>query len=44
MEQAFAAGNFEAGALRGIEGVSRLIAQHFPATDRDELPNQAVLI
>ena len=44
MEQAFAAGHFEAGALRGIEGVSRLVAQHFPAADRDELPNQAVIL
>ena len=44
MEQAFAAGHFESGALRGIEGVSRLVAQHFPAADRDELPNRPVML
>lgn len=46
MEQAFADGEFERGALLGIEGVSAEIAQHFPpnAADRDELENRPVIL
>ena len=41
MEEAFAVGNFERGAVAGVEAVGRLLAAHFPAgkDDIDELPN-----
>ncbi|CAD5378632.1 TLP18.3, Psb32 and MOLO-1 founding protein of phosphatase [Pseudomonas sp. OF001] len=46
MEQAFRLGRFEEGALEGIRAVTRLMAQHFPATagGRNELPDQPVLL
>lgn len=46
MEQAFASGDFERGAVRGIEHVSAEIARHFPpnAADRDELANRPVIL
>jgi hypothetical protein len=46
MEQAFAAGRFEAGAVAGIEAIGRLLAAHFPArTDNpDELDNAPTLL
>lgn len=42
----FRAGRFEQGAVRAIEGVAALLAEHFPQArgDRDELPNQPVLL
>lgn len=42
MEQAFRAGDFQGGALAGIEAAGRLLAQHFPAArDNDnELPDR----
>lgn len=41
MEEAFAAGDFERGAVAGVEAVGRVLAAHFPAApdDIDELPN-----
>lgn len=53
MEQSFAAGEFEAGALFGIERIHDLARQHFPASgadafepvsNRNELPNWPVRI
>jgi hypothetical protein len=32
MEEAFGEGHYEAGALTGIRGVSRLLAEHFPTS------------
>jgi uncharacterized membrane protein len=42
MEHAFAAREFEAGVLAGIEQITELLAMHFPAgaQNADELPNQ----
>lgn len=46
MEQAFANGDFERGALVGIEQVSAEIVRHFPpnTADRDELANRPVIL
>src|SRR5256885_1457555 len=46
MERDFKAGNFERGVIRGIEAVSRLMAEHFPAErgGRNELPDAPVVI
>ncbi|MBR1125724.1 TPM domain-containing protein [Bradyrhizobium lablabi] len=46
MERDFRAGDFERGVIRGIEAVSHLMAQHFPAQggDRNELPDAPVVI
>jgi uncharacterized membrane protein len=46
MEAAFRAGQFERGVIKGIEAVSRELAQHFPpqADQRNELPDQPVLM
>ncbi len=46
MEQAFAAGQFEAGALTGLAAIGRLLAAHFPVgTDNpDELANTPTLL
>ena len=46
MEDRFRAGQFEAGVVAGIAGVSRLLALHFPQRggDRNEQPNQPVLL
>ena len=44
MEQAFARGTPRQAAVEGIQKVGALIARHFPAVDRDELPNQPVLL
>lgn len=45
MERAFRAGEFAPGAVRGIEGVSRLLAAHFPQAmaDHNEQPDQPLL-
>lgn len=43
----FSRGEFEAGAVGGIEAVSRLMARHFPAQPgkaQDELPDRPVLL
>jgi len=46
MEREFRAGDFERGVIRGIEAVSRLMAQHFPAQSggRNELPDAPVVM
>jgi uncharacterized membrane protein len=44
MEQAFARGAAREAAVEGIQKVGALIARHFPAGDRDELPNRPVLL
>lgn len=44
LEGCFAKGDYEGGAVRGIEAIGKLIAQRFPAIDRDELPNATVLL
>lgn len=46
METAFRQGEFEAGALAGIERISALLAAHFPAAGHnpDELANRPAII
>src|SRR6201993_1435344 len=46
MEAEFRAGHFEAGAIKGIEAVSRELARHFPPQggQRNELPDRPVVI
>jgi uncharacterized membrane protein len=44
MEQAFARGAVRQAVVEGIQAVGALIARHFPAADRDELPNRPVLL
>lgn len=46
MQAAFRQGEFRAGALAGIEAVTRLLVRHFPPGDNnpDELPNRPVII
>ena len=44
MEQAFARGAAREAVVEGIQKVGALIARHFPAVDRDELPNRPVLL
>lgn len=46
MEQAFAAGRFEQGALAGIRAITHLLVRHFPPDDNNpnELSNQPVLL
>jgi uncharacterized membrane protein len=46
MEADFRARNFEAGAIKGIEAVSRVMAVHFPRSGggRNELPDAPVVI
>lgn len=46
METAFRQGEFERGALAGIECVSVLLAEHFPPTDDNpnELANRPVIL
>jgi uncharacterized membrane protein len=46
MESDFRTRDFERGVIKGIEAVSRLMAQHFPARGggRNELPDAPVVI
>ena len=46
MEAEFREGRFEAGAIKGIEAVSRELARHFPPQggQRNELPDRPVVI
>src|SRR5215470_13062319 len=46
MEEAFRAGNFKAGVIKGIEAVSRELARHFPPAGPhpNELPDSPVVI
>jgi len=46
MEAEFKSGEFEGGAIRGIEAVSRELAKHFPPRhpQRNELPDEPVVL
>ncbi len=47
MQQRFAAGDFERGAVEGVTGVSDILAQHFPADGTatpKELPDRPVVL
>jgi uncharacterized membrane protein len=46
MQQAFASGHFEAGAVAGVEAISEVLATHFPrATGKaNELPDEPVML
>lgn len=44
MEQLFGQGDARKAAVEGIRAVGALIARHFPAVDRDELPNRPVML
>jgi hypothetical protein len=47
MQESFAAGQWRAGALRGIADTNELLARHFPSDGRprpDELPDRPVLL
>jgi uncharacterized membrane protein len=48
MEEHFRARRFREGAVAGVQAVAELLARHFPAhgrgRDRDELPNQPILL
>jgi uncharacterized membrane protein len=46
MESQFRAGQFASGSVAAVEAVGRLLERHFPAPgrNRDELPNQPVLL
>ncbi|MFO7304717.1 MAG: TPM domain-containing protein [Gammaproteobacteria bacterium] len=44
MEKLFAEGRAVDAVLAGIEGVGALSAKHYPASDRDELPNRPVFV
>lgn len=44
MEQLFAVGSVREAAVEGIQGVGALLAQHFPAGDRDEESNRPVVL
>jgi len=46
MQQEFARGQFERGAVIGVRAVSDLLADHFPPTghDRNDLPDKPVVL
>lgn len=47
IQRHFAAGDYERGALAGVEAVTAILARHFPADGRrnaDELPDRPVLL
>jgi uncharacterized membrane protein len=46
MQQAFATGRFEAGAIAGVDAISDLLALHFPraAGKANELPDEPVML
>jgi hypothetical protein len=44
MERLFAEHKPRQAVVEGIQAVGALIARHFPATDRDELPNRPVVL
>ena len=44
MEQSFARGAPRQAIVEGIQAVGALIARHFPAGDRNELPNRPVML
>jgi uncharacterized membrane protein len=46
MQNEFAAGNFEAGAVAGVQAISDLLALHFPpgTSNPNELPDEPVML
>lgn len=44
MEHAFARGAFVDGVVAGVQAVGDLIHRHYPATDRNELPNKPLVV
>ena len=44
MEQRFRSGDPQGAIVLGVKEVGDLIAKHFPATDRNELPNRPVML
>jgi uncharacterized membrane protein len=44
IEQANINGDYERGALEGIAVVSKLIARHYAAASRNELPNRPIVL
>ena len=47
MQERFAAGSYEQGAISGVEAISAILVHHFPAThddNRDELSDRPVLL
>ncbi len=48
MQQHFRAGEYERGAVAGVDAIGALLERHFPADggrrDRDELPDRPVLL
>lgn len=44
IEQAYRQHDFERGSVLGVELASKLIARHFPAIDRNELPDRPVVL
>ncbi|HMN46784.1 MAG TPA: TPM domain-containing protein [Povalibacter sp.] len=44
MEKHFAAGRASQACVEGIRAAGQLIAQHFPAADRNELPDRPVFL
>ena len=47
MQKHFRAGEYESGAIAGVDAISQLLARHFPASGEpnpDELPDRPVLL
>jgi hypothetical protein len=44
METLFAGGQAHQAAVEGVQAVGALIARHYPAMDRNELPDRALVI
>lgn len=44
MEQAFGRGAYMEGVVAGVQEVGNLIQRHYPATDRNELPNAPLIV
>jgi uncharacterized membrane protein len=44
MEEMFAQGDARQAIVQGIQAAGALIARHFPAADRNELPNRPVVL
>ena len=44
MEQAFARGAYVEGVVAGVQAVGQIMRRHYPATDRDELPNRPLVV
>jgi uncharacterized membrane protein len=40
MRDRFRSGQFEAGALAGVQAVGALLAQHYPLADGERNPNE----